>query len=230
MSGFDGGIFDFLGILAVLLLVAANGFFVAAEFSLVSVRRSRVTELVAEGRMNATALQRAVDNLDANLAATPARHHHIFACARLGRGTGARPSSGAASQFSARLLGRCRIARRSCRDFLRHHYGPAHRSRRTCTEEPGVAAQRRHRFGCRAAAGLVPVPAPPRDHGAERPRKYGPAALRPAAGCRRRLTAFACGNQTAGRRKPGGGACWNRRSRSWSNVSSTSATAMSPIS
>ena len=70
MSGFDGGIFDFLGILAVLLLVAANGFFVAAEFSLVSVRRSRVTELVAEGRMNATALQRAVDNLDANLAAT----------------------------------------------------------------------------------------------------------------------------------------------------------------
>ncbi|MDE1993088.1 MAG: HlyC/CorC family transporter [Rhizobiaceae bacterium] len=70
MSGFDGGIFDFLGILAVLLLVAANGFFVAAEFSLVSVRRSRVAELVSEGRMNATALQRAVDNLDANLAAT----------------------------------------------------------------------------------------------------------------------------------------------------------------
>ena len=70
MSGSTGGIFDFLGILAVLLLVAANGFFVAAEFSLVSVRRSRVTELVAEGRMNAKALQKAVDNLDANLAAT----------------------------------------------------------------------------------------------------------------------------------------------------------------
>ncbi|MFT4184877.1 MAG: hemolysin family protein [Rhizobium sp.] len=70
MSGSDGSIFDILGILAVLFLVAANGFFVAAEFSLVSVRRSRVTELVAEGRMNAKALQRAVDNLDANLAAT----------------------------------------------------------------------------------------------------------------------------------------------------------------
>ena len=70
MSGSGGGIFDFLGILAVLLLVAANGFFVAAEFSLVSVRRSRVTELVAEGRMNAKSLQKAVDNLDANLAAT----------------------------------------------------------------------------------------------------------------------------------------------------------------
>ncbi|MBN8950473.1 MULTISPECIES: hemolysin family protein [unclassified Rhizobium] len=70
MSGSTGGVFDFLGILAVLLLVAANGFFVAAEFSLVSVRRSRVTELVAEGRMNSKALQKAVDNLDANLAAT----------------------------------------------------------------------------------------------------------------------------------------------------------------
>jgi putative hemolysin len=66
----DGSIFDYVGIIAVFLLVAANGFFVAAEFSLVSVRRSRVTELVAGGRMNSTALQRAVDNLDANLAAT----------------------------------------------------------------------------------------------------------------------------------------------------------------
>jgi len=61
---------NLLGILAVFVLVAANGFFVAAEFSLVAVRRSRVAELVAAGRMNATALQRAVDNLDANLAAT----------------------------------------------------------------------------------------------------------------------------------------------------------------
>ena len=58
------------GLLAVLVLVAANGYFVAAEFSLVAVRRSRVTELVAAARMNAKALERALDNLDANLAAT----------------------------------------------------------------------------------------------------------------------------------------------------------------
>jgi CBS domain containing-hemolysin-like protein len=72
MSGIDGSILiaDLLGILAVLVLVAANGFFVAAEFSLVAVRRSRVAELVSAGRVNARALQRAVDNLDANLAAT----------------------------------------------------------------------------------------------------------------------------------------------------------------
>jgi CBS domain containing-hemolysin-like protein len=50
--------------------VAANGFFVAAEFSLVAVRPSRVAELVAAGRPNASVLQRAIHNLDANLAAT----------------------------------------------------------------------------------------------------------------------------------------------------------------
>ena len=61
---------DILGIVSVLVLVAANGFFVAAEFSLVAVRKSRVAELVMAGRMNASVLQRAIDNLDANLAAT----------------------------------------------------------------------------------------------------------------------------------------------------------------
>jgi len=57
-------------LLAVLGLVADNGFFVAAEFSLVGVRRSRVDELVAQGQARAKVLHRAVDNLDANLAAT----------------------------------------------------------------------------------------------------------------------------------------------------------------
>jgi putative hemolysin len=70
MSSADGGMSDLIGVLAVLVLVVANGFFVAAEFSLVTVRRSRVAELVSAGRTNAAALQRAVDNLDANLAAT----------------------------------------------------------------------------------------------------------------------------------------------------------------
>ncbi len=57
-------------LLAVFGLVAANGFFVAAEFSLVGVRRSRVDELVTQGHARAGVLRRAVDNLDANLAAT----------------------------------------------------------------------------------------------------------------------------------------------------------------
>jgi putative hemolysin len=59
-----------LSLLAVLGLVLANGFFVAAEFSLVAVRRSRVDQLVAEGRAGAVRLKRAVDHLDAHLAAT----------------------------------------------------------------------------------------------------------------------------------------------------------------
>ncbi len=57
-------------LLAVLVLVLANGFFVAAEFALVSLRRSRVEQLVAEGRPRAKALQRAVNHLDSYLAAT----------------------------------------------------------------------------------------------------------------------------------------------------------------
>ncbi|WP_147150167.1 hemolysin family protein [Reyranella soli] len=61
---------DLGGLLAVLVLVLANGFFVAAEFSLVAVRRSRVTELVAAKRLNAKALEQALGSLDANLAAT----------------------------------------------------------------------------------------------------------------------------------------------------------------
>ena len=70
----------FLGLAAVLVLVIANGFFVASEFSLVAVRRSRVAELVNAGRMNAKALQRAIDQLDANLAATLPENgiNHLF--------------------------------------------------------------------------------------------------------------------------------------------------------
>jgi putative hemolysin len=59
-----------LGLVAVFALVLANGFFVAAEFALVSVRKSRVAELVSERRTHARSLQRATDHLDAYLAAT----------------------------------------------------------------------------------------------------------------------------------------------------------------
>ena len=36
---------SFVGVLAVFALVAANGFFVAAEFGLVKVRQTRIDEL-----------------------------------------------------------------------------------------------------------------------------------------------------------------------------------------
>ena len=37
------------GLVAILLLALTNGFFVATEFSLVTVRRTRIDQLVAEG-------------------------------------------------------------------------------------------------------------------------------------------------------------------------------------
>ena len=59
-----------LQLLAVVLLVGANGFFVAAEFSLVSVRRTRIAELVASGNASAAAVQKAISNPDRVIAAT----------------------------------------------------------------------------------------------------------------------------------------------------------------
>jgi CBS domain containing-hemolysin-like protein len=61
---------DLLRLLAVALLVLANGFFVAAEFSLVSVRRTRIAEMVAQGDVSAVAVQKALENPDRVIAAT----------------------------------------------------------------------------------------------------------------------------------------------------------------
>jgi CBS domain containing-hemolysin-like protein len=61
---------DGLRLLAVMVLVLANGFFVAAEFALVSVRRTRVAELIARGDRSARWVQRAISNPDRFIAAT----------------------------------------------------------------------------------------------------------------------------------------------------------------
>jgi putative hemolysin len=60
----------FLGLVAVVLLVLLNGFFVATEFSLVAVRRSRIAQLVEEGHPTAPAVKRALEHLDTYIAAT----------------------------------------------------------------------------------------------------------------------------------------------------------------
>ena len=61
---------DLLKLGAVLVFVLANGFFVAAEFSLVSVRRTRIAEMVSQGHRGARWVQRAIDNPDKVIAAT----------------------------------------------------------------------------------------------------------------------------------------------------------------
>ena len=59
-----------LKLAVVFLLVLANAFFVASEFSLVGVRRSRVGTIVAEGNRRARTLLRVIDHLDAYISAT----------------------------------------------------------------------------------------------------------------------------------------------------------------
>jgi putative hemolysin len=55
-----------------LALVCANGFFVAAEFSIVAVRKTRVDQLIAEGHSRARAVRRAITSPDRYIAATQA--------------------------------------------------------------------------------------------------------------------------------------------------------------
>jgi len=53
----------------VIVLVLANGFFVASEFALVTVRRSRIAALVADGNRSARTVMRIIENLTAYISA-----------------------------------------------------------------------------------------------------------------------------------------------------------------
>src|SRR5512140_1112974 len=59
-----------LGLLSVPLFVAMNGLFVAAEFALVAIRKTRVEEMVRHGQKGAKGVESAVANLDRSIAAT----------------------------------------------------------------------------------------------------------------------------------------------------------------
>jgi len=59
---------DSIGILAVPILVALNGLFVAVEFSLVTIRWTRVEQLVEQNVLGAKSVQRAVESLGDSLA------------------------------------------------------------------------------------------------------------------------------------------------------------------
>src|SRR3982074_966915 len=56
--------FVLLRVFLILLLVAANAFFAAAEFSLVSVRDTRIQQLIESGRIGARIVQRLHQRLD----------------------------------------------------------------------------------------------------------------------------------------------------------------------
>ena len=78
-----------LYIVLILVLVFANGFFVASEFALVGVRRSRVETLAALGNANAQRLLGLLDNLNAYISATQGYYHGIPR-ARMDRGASLR--------------------------------------------------------------------------------------------------------------------------------------------
>ena len=58
-----------VGLVLIPILILINGYFVAAEFAIVSIRKSRVQELVDEGRHRAKALLEAVVEMDRSVAA-----------------------------------------------------------------------------------------------------------------------------------------------------------------
>jgi Cyclin M transmembrane N-terminal domain len=193
----DGSMADLFGIAAILVLVAANGFFVAAEFSLVAVRRSRIAQLVAVGRTNAAALQRAVDNLDANLAASqlgitisslalgwigePALAHLIEPLFGGFTGSIAAVSSHAAaiaiSFFIITVL-----------HIVLGELAP---------KKPCAPAQRNDSARGRPTAWTVPLSALAGHHGAKRPGQPSPAALWTAPGQDRGIVALAGRIETA---------------------------------
>src|SRR5258706_3132094 len=56
-------------LIAVLILVLLNGFFVAAEFALVKIRDTQLNPLIAKGNKRAGIVRRVIGNLDASLSA-----------------------------------------------------------------------------------------------------------------------------------------------------------------
>ena len=68
-AGGDFG-WTMLGLLSLPILIALNGLFVAAEFALVAVRKTRVEELVTRGVVGARSVQTAIDQISRSIAAT----------------------------------------------------------------------------------------------------------------------------------------------------------------
>jgi CBS domain containing-hemolysin-like protein len=63
-------VFDAVRLLSVPILVALNAFFVACEFALVTVRWTRVEQLIEEKKFGAIAVREAIERLDNAIAAT----------------------------------------------------------------------------------------------------------------------------------------------------------------
>src|ERR1700685_3939848 len=85
--------FVLLRVFLILLLVAANAFFAAAEFSLVSVRDTRIQQLISAGRIGARVVQRLHQHLG-----------EVVNCVRLGSPMADRPLGWIGEPMVARLV------------------------------------------------------------------------------------------------------------------------------
>src|SRR5207245_2288720 len=65
-----GTIWDVAELVSVPALILLNGLFVAAEFAIVSIRKTRVEEMVRDGQKGARKLLDAIQRLDRSIAAT----------------------------------------------------------------------------------------------------------------------------------------------------------------
>ena len=129
-----------VGVLAILVLVFANGFFVAAEFALVTVRKTRIDQLIAEGHRGARTVRRALNDPDSYIAATQLG----ITMASLGLGWVGEPALASVIEppfgsLPATHRGDHRAHDRR-RHRLRDHHRAAHRARRAGAED--VALQR----------------------------------------------------------------------------------------
>jgi len=68
--GADPWVWDVVGLLTIPALILLNGLFVAAEFALVSVRKTRIEELAGQGVAGARAVLNTIRNLSRSIAAT----------------------------------------------------------------------------------------------------------------------------------------------------------------
>ena len=60
---------SFIGVVLAILFIALNGFFVLSEFSIVKVRKSKLEELIKEGKAGAKLALKITNSLDTYLSA-----------------------------------------------------------------------------------------------------------------------------------------------------------------
>src|SRR5262249_25013482 len=70
LLGMSDWVWELVELLSIPALVILNGLFVAVEFALVSVRKTRIEEMVGRGVQGAKAAESAINRLDRSIAAT----------------------------------------------------------------------------------------------------------------------------------------------------------------